>query len=79
LAFTPRIQGTPWDDMSLKEIVRRSTFAVEREVLSEILKYTGGNKAKAARILKVDYKTLHTKVKEYKISITGDGHDKTKQ
>jgi two-component system nitrogen regulation response regulator GlnG len=32
---------------------------------------TGGNKAKAARLLQVDYKTLHTKVKEYGIQIEG--------
>jgi DNA-binding protein Fis len=30
-----------------------------------VLRSTGGNKAKAAKILKTDYKTLHLKVKKY--------------
>ena len=34
LAFTPRIQGTPWQELSLKEIVHRSVVTVEREVLT---------------------------------------------
>jgi transcriptional regulator with GAF, ATPase, and Fis domain len=36
------------------------------------LRRAGGNKAKAARLLQVDYKTLHSKVKEYGIRIDGD-------
>jgi DNA-binding NtrC family response regulator len=64
LAFTPKVQGMPWKDLSLKEIVAQSIEAVEREVLSQVLKYTGGNKAKAARLLQVDYKTIHTKLKK---------------
>ncbi|MFA6235453.1 MAG: helix-turn-helix domain-containing protein [Bacteroidota bacterium] len=31
------------------------------------MKRTGWNKAKAARILQIDYKTMQTKVKEYKL------------
>ena len=64
LAFTPKVQGSPWKRLSLKEIVQESTTAVEREVLTQILKNTGGNKAKAARLLKIDYKTIHEKVKK---------------
>jgi two-component system nitrogen regulation response regulator GlnG len=71
LAFTPKIQGLPWNDLSLKEIVRQSNIAVEKEVLLNVLKYTGGNKAKAARLLKIDYKTIHTKVKQFKIFAGG--------
>lgn len=56
--------GVPWGDTSLKEIVKKNTLAVEREVLTRMLKYTGGNKAKAARLLKIDYKTIHTKTKQ---------------
>ena len=61
--LTPRVQGQPWENLSLKEILRRSTLAVEREIIGQVLKQTGGNKAKAARILKIDYKTIHTKLK----------------
>jgi len=69
LAFTPKVQGLPWKELSLKEIVCRSTGAVEREVLAQVLKYTGGNKAKAARILQIDYKTIHSKVKKFGIPL----------
>ena len=62
------IQGMPWEGLSLKEIVGRHTVTVEREVLIQVLKHTGGNKAKAARILQIDYKTIHTKLKQSGIS-----------
>jgi two-component system nitrogen regulation response regulator GlnG len=68
LTFAPQIQGMPWGDLSLKQIVRSNTMAIEREVIVQALKYTGGNKAKAARLLKIDYKTIHTKVKTLGIS-----------
>jgi two-component system nitrogen regulation response regulator GlnG len=68
LAFTPKVEGTPWKGLSLKEIVEQSTTAVEREVLTQVLKNTGGNKAKAARLLKIDYKTIHLKLKKLGIS-----------
>ena len=58
--------------MSLKEIVRCGTQSIEREVIAQVLKHTGGNKARAARILHIDYKTIHTKVKDYKIRTDGD-------
>lgn len=64
-----------WDDLSLKEIVRRSTFAVERQVLIQAMRQTGGNKAKAARLLQIDYKTMHTKVKLFGISNEGGWHE----
>jgi len=54
--------------VSLKEIVRRSVMQVEQEALVEALTKTGGNKAKAARILQIDYKTLLNKAKAYGIS-----------
>jgi DNA-binding NtrC family response regulator len=70
--LAPKVDGTPWKDMSLKEIVRLGTQSIEREVISQVLRHTGGNKAKAARILHIDYKTIHTKVKDYKIQTDGD-------
>ncbi len=75
LAFTPRIEGTPWQELSLKEIVHRSVVTVEREVLLQVLKYTKGNKAKAARLLQIDYKTIHTKMKQFGINRSGGSHD----
>jgi two-component system nitrogen regulation response regulator GlnG len=32
------------------------------------LEATSGNKSEAARLLRVDYKTLHLKMKQYRIS-----------
>jgi DNA-binding NtrC family response regulator len=78
--FASNIHVMPRDGLSLKEIVRRTTSAVEREVLVEILKQTGGNKAETARILRVDYKTVHTKVKEFSISLhRGEYHEKERK
>lgn len=53
---------------SLKEIVRGKTFQIEREIIKAVLARTGGNKAQAARLLKIDYKTLHNKVKALGLS-----------
>ena len=75
LVFTPKIQGTPWDELSLREIVHRSVITVEREVLVQVLKYTRGNKAKAARLLQIDYKTIHTKLKQFGMSNPGGSYD----
>ena len=52
-------------EYSLKEIVAQSRTVVEREVLLQTLRQTGGNKAKAARLLRVDYKTIQSKIKNY--------------
>jgi len=57
----------PFEGLSLREIVRRGTESIERKALAEALQYTRGNKAQAARLLRVDYKTIHTKLKKYGI------------
>ena len=57
---------------SLREIVKHHTARVEREVLQEVLRCTGGNKSRAARMLQIDYKTLQSKVREYAIQINGE-------
>jgi two-component system nitrogen regulation response regulator GlnG len=77
MAFTPKVEGESWKGLSLREIVQQSTTAVEREVLAHVLKVTGGNKAKAARLLKIDYKTIHEKVKKFGIlsAKNGDGEE----
>jgi len=56
-------------DLSLKEIVAQSTGAVEQEVLLQTLRQTGGNKSQAARLLRIDYKTIRTKIKLYGINL----------
>jgi two-component system nitrogen regulation response regulator GlnG len=63
--------GRGRSDLSLREIVHSNTVHVERTVIVDALRASGGNKAKAARLLQVDYKTLHSKVKEYGIQNEG--------
>jgi two-component system nitrogen regulation response regulator GlnG len=72
LAAGPQAPGEEWDGLPLREIVGRNTARLEREVIAQALLTTGGNKAKAARLLQVDYKTLHSKVKGYGIQIEGE-------
>jgi DNA-binding NtrC family response regulator len=58
----------PWvEGMSLKEIVRLNTSEVERRAIAQALRRAGGNKAQAARLLKIDYTTLHAKIKQYRL------------
>ena len=62
---------------SLRDVVREQVHAAERDALVAALRETGGNKARAARLLQVDYKTIHSKIKEYGIGIErgkDDGH-----
>ena len=61
-------------NLPFKETIRRAVTRVEREILTRALQQTGGNKAKAARILQIDYKTIHNKIREYGISICIGGN-----
>jgi two-component system nitrogen regulation response regulator GlnG len=61
---TPVVTG---QNLPLKDLVRHATSTVERAALIDALRRSGGNKAKAARFLQIDYKTMHTKLKEYRI------------
>ena len=55
-------------DTPLKYMVGLVTARVERAILVRTLALSQGNKAKAARTLKIDNKTLHGKLKMYEIS-----------
>ncbi len=55
-------------NLPLKEIVRSTVMRVERNIIARVLKQTRGNKAEAARILQVDYKTIYNKMKRYGLS-----------
>ena len=55
--------------MALKTLVRRKIVETEREILTRVLEQTGGNKAEAARLLQIDYKTLRTKARRYGINL----------
>jgi DNA-binding NtrC family response regulator len=68
----PATTSQGWDDQPLREIVQSNKVHVERLAIAQALRKTGGNKTKAARLLQVDYKTLHSKVREYGIQIEGE-------
>ncbi|MBM9520269.1 sigma-54-dependent Fis family transcriptional regulator [Desulforhopalus vacuolatus] len=62
-----------WDDnYSFKTIMRQHTQVIERKIISQVLILAKGNKAKAARMLKIDYKTIHSKLKLLGISNVGE-------
>ena len=52
---------------SLKEIAGGAAAEAERQAIRLALQATRGNKSEAARLLRVDYKTLHLKMKHYGI------------
>jgi two-component system nitrogen regulation response regulator GlnG len=68
LPLTPALDG----QLGLKELLRQRIEETEREILAQALRQTNGNKAQAARLLRVDYKTVRTKAKEYGIRIVED-------
>ena len=53
---------------SLREIAGRAAAEAERQAIRLALRATRGNKSQAARLLRVDYKTLHVKIKQFGIS-----------
>jgi two-component system response regulator HydG len=52
---------------SLKDFAERIAGEAERQAIRLALHATRGNKSEAARLLRVDYKTLHLKMKRYVI------------
>lgn len=51
--------------LSLPEIIQQTIESLEKYLITQILVSTSGNKAEAARILQVDYKTLYRKMYRY--------------
>lgn len=62
-------------ELSLTELTHKLTNRVEREILVHVLTITHGNKAQAARMLHIDYKTIHSKLKAHEISSVGFARD----
>ncbi len=56
--------GDLWKGISLRDLVQRSVVEVERTIIQEVLQVTHGNKAKAARMLQIDNKTLYAKLRK---------------
>jgi DNA-binding NtrC family response regulator len=51
----------------LEEVSRAAQRIAESRLIKKVLNQVGGNKTRAAEILKVSYKTLLTKIKDYGI------------
>jgi DNA-binding NtrC family response regulator len=62
--FTADAENIP----PLKEVIRQVVEEVERKVIKQVLERAGGNKSQAARMLQIDYKTLLSKVKKYRLN-----------
>ena len=60
-------EDQPGTEAPLSEIAQFAVKTAEKSRIETVLNKTGGNKSRAAEILKVSYKTLLTKIKEYKI------------
>lgn len=65
-SFDTTLADIPLDG-TLDEVAKKALRFAESKRIMKALKDTGGNKSRAAEILKVSYKTLLTKIKEYGI------------
>jgi DNA-binding NtrC family response regulator len=61
------LSGSP---SSLREIADAAVESAERQAILRALQSTNGNKSQAARLLHVDFKTLHVKMRRYGITIS---------
>ncbi len=55
------------NEAPLSEIAQFALKTAEKSRIETVLNQTGGNKSRAAEILKVSYKTLLTKIKDYRL------------
>jgi two-component system nitrogen regulation response regulator GlnG len=67
-------EEVPLGQASLREIVQDSVNRIERRVLVKALRHCRGNKAEAARLLKIDYKTVYNKLKKFGITSAETGY-----
>jgi DNA-binding NtrC family response regulator len=54
--------------LSLKKIRKKVSDSVERQAISYVLEKTGWNRSRANKILKISYKTLLDKIKEFELT-----------
>jgi DNA-binding NtrC family response regulator len=59
--------STPAPAGALRDVTARAIAEAERRAITAALRQTGGNKSRAARLLQVDFKTLHSKMRRYGI------------
>ncbi|MFH1824558.1 MAG: sigma 54-interacting transcriptional regulator [Candidatus Firestonebacteria bacterium] len=68
LVLKTNLDITQEKESGLLEIGKKASAEAEKEYIVRVLKETNGSKVKAAKRLKIDYKTLFNKIKEYGIS-----------
>jgi two-component system response regulator HydG len=68
-AETPALEGAPTvaAEAGLAALVGRRLDEVERILITETLKLTGGNREQAAELLGIGERTLYRKIKEYQL------------
>lgn len=64
IRFSLAIQALQ-DGASLAEIVQRTIGQLEQHIIHRALVSVQGNKSEAARMLRIDYKTLYRKMRKY--------------
>ena len=62
-AQSPAARTESLDGRSLREVAIAAARGAEREAIQATLRLTRGNKSRAARALRTDYKTLHLRMK----------------
>jgi len=72
-APAPEAEGDE-SGLPLAERTRRAVERVETQAIAAALEQAGGNKRQAAKALGINYKTLLTKVKKYKLQSSGEPH-----
>jgi len=60
-------EGESIGNFDLRKMGEKARIETEIRIIKEALEQTGGNKAEAARLLNISYKTLFNKINEYRI------------
>ncbi len=58
-----------FEDISLKKIKKLASGRVEKEIITFVLEKVGWNRSHAAKILKISYKTLLYKMKDFEVHL----------
>ena len=59
--------GAPIARLPLKEVTKEAARRAETDTILDVLSYTRWNRRKTAALLKISYKALLNKIKEYEI------------
>jgi DNA-binding NtrC family response regulator len=65
--FSAEYTNQPMSRLPLKEVTREAAKRAETDAILDVLSYTRWNRRKTAALLKISYKALLNKIKEYEI------------